>query len=329
MIRVGRAGDMVMITPSLKAILEYFPNHELHVLTSQDGRRVLSGFDPRISDLIVYKKKRLKTLLTRIRQHKNLRKAGYEYIFNFELKPDYKKIYKDLNLKVYELDRKEQDLNYAIRCLNVVRRSIGHSIQNYWDWLPVTQEGVEKAKKQLSDAGISNEDIVIGIHPSFSGSKTGLINLKGRNLLREWPPEYFSSVIRMLSDFGTENDLPIKIVIDLLPEERPLGEQIIRLSDNKAVLFTLKPDFQRYKALISRMNLLITPDTGPMHISAAVGTKIVCLFSGKSPEDCGPYMEPADYTALVAENYSDTEGLKAIKPEHVFAACKKFLPGTN
>jgi len=326
-IRVGRAGDMVMITPSLKAILEYFPDHELHVLTSQEGRRVLSGFDPRITDLIVYKKKRVKTLLTRIRQHKNLRKAGYEYIFNFELKPDYKKIYKDLNANVYELDRSEQDLNYAIRCLNVVRRSIDRNIQNYWDWLPVTEEGVDKAKKQLSDAGISDEDIVIGIHPSFSGSKTGLINLKGRNLLREWPPEYFASIIRMLSDFGTENELPIKMVIDLLPEERPIGQHIIRLSNNKALLFTLKPDFQRYKALIKRMNLLITPDTGPMHIGAAVGTKIVCLFSGKSPEDCGPYMDPANYIALVAEDYNGTEGLQAIKPKHVLDACKKFLLG--
>ena len=75
------------------------------------------------------------------------------------------------------------------------------------------------------------------------------------------------------------------------------------------------------------MNLLITPDTGPMHIAAAVGTRNICLFSGKSPEDCGPYMKPEHYIALRSEDYGDTElGLRAIKPEHVFEACKKLLP---
>jgi heptosyltransferase-1 len=326
-IRVGRAGDMVMITPSLRAILEHFPDHELHVLTSQDGKRVLAGFDPRVTALIEYKKKRLTTLFARFRQQSDIAKVGYEYIFNFELKPMYKKLYKNLGSKAYELDKTEPELNYAKRCLNIVQKAIDYPIPNYWDWLPVTEEGVDKLAKQLSGAGINEGDFVIGIHPSFSGSKKGLASNKDQNQLREWPAEYFATVIKMLNKFGVENGLPFKIIIDLLPDERPLGERIIKLSNNKAVLFTLKPDFQRYKALIKRMNLLITPDTGPMHIAAALGTKIVCLFSGKSPEDCGPYMDPTDYIALVAENYDAEEGLQAIKPEHVFDACKRFLPG--
>jgi len=326
-IRVGRAGDVVMITPSLRAILIHFPDHELHVLTSQDGRRILAGFDSRITDIIVYKKKRIKTLFARIRQHKNIRNASYEYIFNFELKPTYKNIYKNIDAKIYELDKAEEHLNYAKRCLNIVQKSINHKIQNYWDWLPVSEEGVENARKQLQGAGINEDDIVIGVHPSFSGSNKGLSKLKGRNLLREWPPEYFASVIKMLSEYSKNSGLPLKIIIDLLPDESALGEKIVKLCDNKAVLFTLEPDFQRYKGLISRMKLLITPDTGPMHIAAALGTKIVCMFSGKSPEDCGPYMDPKDYIALIAENYNTEEGLQAIKPEHVFDACKRILTG--
>jgi ADP-heptose:LPS heptosyltransferase len=326
-IRVGRAGDVVMITPALRAILEQFPDHELHVLTSHDGKRVLSGFNSRVTNIIIYKKKRLTNVFARFRQLKNITQTDYKYIFNFELKPAYKRIYKDIDAKIYELDKIDHNLNYAKRCLNIVERSIDREIQNYWDWLPVTEEGVKNSKKQLLDAGINEEDIVIGIHPSFSGSKKGLAIKKSRNLLREWPPEYFATVIKMLVDYGLENDLPIKVVIDLLPDEKALGDRILKLCDNKAALFTLKPDFQRYKALIKRMNFLITPDTGPMHIAAAVGTNIICLFSGKSPQDCGPYMNSADYIALVAENYNDIEGLQAIKPEHVFTACKKFLPG--
>jgi heptosyltransferase-1 len=326
-IRVGRAGDMVMITPALLAIIDNYPEHEVHILTSQDGKRVLSGFDSSITKIYIFQKKRVQTILARRKQLNDIQKTGYEYIFNFELKPSYKRLYKSLNAKVFELDESEPKLNYAKRCLNVVQKSIENEISNYWDWLPVTDDGVEKARIQLSGNGIYDTDFVVGIHPSFSGSKKGLFSNKNRNYMREWPVEYFAELINMLAKYSDENNLNIKIVIDLLPDEKVIGERIVEDVGDNLVLYTMKPDFQRYKALIKRMNLLITPDTGPMHIAAALGTKIVCLFSGKSPEDCGPYIDPTDYIALVAENYDAEVGLQAIKPEHVFDACKRFLPG--
>ena len=87
------------------------------------------------------------------------------------------------------------------------------------------------------------------------------------------------------------------------------------------------PDFERYKAILQRMNLLISPDTGPMHVAAAVGTKVVGLFSGKSPEDCGPFVPPEQYFILRAEDTGRAElGLAAIPPESIFEACQPFLP---
>lgn len=326
-IRVGRVGDMVMITPSLRALLENYPDHDLHILTSQDGKRVLFGFDSRVTKIYVYEKRRLLNTVSRLKQIKEIQQEGYDYIFNFELKPSYKNIYKNIDTNVFELDQSEPQLNYAKRCLNVVEKSVDKKISNYWDWLPVTNEGTKKAKMQLLDVGISDTDFVIGIHPSFSGSKKGILSNKRRNSLREWPPDYFSAVINMLAEYTNKMRLNIKIIIDLLPDEKELGERIVKHSGNNAFLFTLKPDFQRYKALLKRIDLLITPDTGPMHIAAAVGTKNVCLFSGKSPDDCGPYMNPDDYIALIAEKYDVSEGLQAIKPEYVFDACKRFLPG--
>ena len=329
-IRVGRAGDMVMITPALLAIIDNYPEHEVHILTSQDGKRVLSGFDSRITKIYIFQKNRVQTIFARRKQLNDIQKTGYEYIFNFELKSSYKRIYKNSNAKVFELDESESHLNYAKRCLNVVQKSIKNEISNIWDWLPVTDDGLEKARIQLSDNGIFDTDFVIGIHPSFSGSKKGLFSSKNRNDLREWPAKYFAELINMLAKYSNENNLNIKIVIDLLPDEKAIGERIVEDAGNNVVLYTMKPDFQRYKALIKRMNLLITPDTGPMHIAAAVGTRNVCLFSGKSPEDCGPYMLPEDYIALRSEDYGDTElGLRAIKPAHVFEACKKFLPNKS
>jgi hypothetical protein len=44
------------------------------------------------------------------------------------------------------------------------------------------------------------------------------------------------------------------------------------------------------KAALAACDLLITPDTGPMHVAAAVGTPIVALFwAAAHPEETGPY----------------------------------------
>jgi ADP-heptose:LPS heptosyltransferase len=42
-------------------------------------------------------------------------------------------------------------------------------------------------------------------------------------------------------------------------------------------------------ALLTRLSLLVTPDTGPMHLAAALGTPLVALFGPSSPERWGPF----------------------------------------
>jgi 3-deoxy-D-manno-octulosonic-acid transferase/heptosyltransferase-1 len=42
-------------------------------------------------------------------------------------------------------------------------------------------------------------------------------------------------------------------------------------------------------ALYKEASLLLTTDSGPMHLAAAVGTPVVALFGPTSPERTGPY----------------------------------------
>jgi heptosyltransferase I len=55
-------------------------------------------------------------------------------------------------------------------------------------------------------------------------------------------------------------------------------------------------------ALIGRMQLLIAPDTGPVHMANAVGTKVVGLYAHSNPRRTGPY----NFQNLIVENYFET-----------------------
>jgi ADP-heptose:LPS heptosyltransferase len=72
--------------------------------------------------------------------------------------------------------------------------------------------------------------------------------------------------------------------------------------------------------------VLVTPNTGPMHFAAAVGTKVVALFSGWRASECGPFA-PAERARVVrAEDMPDgARGLAAIPPEAILEALLPLL----
>jgi len=144
---------------------------------------------------------------------------------------------------------------------------------------------------------------------------------------RNWPISYWGELCRLIKNYAKEHQQTIQIIMDLMPEEEELGQEIIKKSQNSVKLLTPQPDFERYKATLARMDLLIVPNTGPMHIAAAVGTNIVSLFSIHNPKDCAPFTDENKLVVLRAEDRKQPElGLAAISVEDVFQASKTFLP---
>jgi ADP-heptose:LPS heptosyltransferase len=112
----------------------------------------------------------------------------------------------------------------------------------------------------------------------------------------------------------------------LLPDELSFGEKIVSHSDNNVLLLRSESTFERYKAMIQRADVLLTPDSGPMHMASALGTKIVAFFSMKDPGDCGPYMDPEMFIILRSENTPNPElGINAIDVDTVYDACRTLL----
>ena len=148
------------------------------------------------------------------------------------------------------------------------------------------------AGRLLRDHGVTGSGPVIGLNP---GAKYGSSKL--------WPVEAFA----MTGD-ALATTLAAQIVVMAGPGEDELAAEIVgRMSAHAVMIPSAGVNIEMLKGVVSRLDLLITNDTGPRHIAAAFGVPTVALFgpthtvwgdSGfeKSVElfievECGPCMK--------------------------------------
>ncbi len=92
---------------------------------------------------------------------------------------------------------------------------------------------------------------------------------------RAWPVEDFAALaLDLLKDDRNG------IVITGSPQERPLAEEFRKHCNVTVLDLVGKTSLADLPALFSRVDRLISNDTGPMHIAAAVGTPVLGIFFG-------------------------------------------------
>lgn len=327
-VRLGRAGDMVMITPALKVLIEHFPDAEFTLLTSPDGRRLLGNYHPRLKNIWLWNRSAFGSSLKKPGLKKKIKAANFDKIICFETSMSI------INMlpgpqhgtgpELYWQSGNTEIQHSAREYLDLAGKACSKTFGDVPVNLPVSTESTRLVDEQLAVAGIHKNDLVIALHPTFSGYSR--FNLRKRNTGKHklWPAESFAELAQRLSQLKLSNGASPKIVIDLLDDEMRLGKKIEALSHHSVILLNEKPDINRYKAFLHRADLLVSPDTGPMHIAAAVGTRIVALFSGKDPAQCGPYTRPGLFTVLTSASQPEL-GIAAIKVDDVFNACIKQL----
>lgn len=325
LVRTGRMGDMAMFTASLRALLEVFPAAEFHLVTSIEGDRVLRGYHPRLTRTVVYSRSLLRTLGARRRVQRLLRENRYDRAFVFETNPHYHDLFAGAAERVDVL-RDPTAAHRVEQEVEVLERAGAWNGPTPWTSLTVTEPGCRAASALLARHGIDEETVLVGLHPT-SGYLRRFRPGGGRLKHRAWPPGKFAELARILDRHATERGIPIRTVIDVLPEERSYAKEIHEKAGGLVTVVDAPPDFERYKAMLRRMQLLVTIDTGPMHVAAALETPLVALFSDTDPAVIGPFTPPERSIVIHADDMPDPWlGMAAISAPVVFEACLKLLP---
>ena len=106
---------------------------------------------------------------------------------------------------------------------------------------------------------------------------------------KRWPPERLAALARAIRDRHG-----VKSVVLWGPGEREIGQSVVAQSEDAALL-TPPTRIEDVVAFARGAEVMVSGDTGPTHIAAALGTPIVGIYGPTRPERNGPWL-PEDIT---------------------------------
>jgi ADP-heptose:LPS heptosyltransferase len=171
-----------------------------------------------------------------------------------------------INKWVPEIEPLKEIKHEVIRQLDLVKQLgvLSHSDE----FSLVLPEGSDdRIKHKLTQLGIDVEKPFILMHPGVSEAK------------RQYPAELFAKAAKSIV-----NELDVQILLTGVESERVLTEFIEKEVGNQATSIAGKLSLEELLALIKITPILISNNTGPVHIAAAFKTPVIVMYAATNPQ---------------------------------------------
>lgn len=155
-----------------------------------------------------------------------------------------------------------------------------------------------------------------------------VLNLGARWITKRWPPASFAAVARRAA---LERGAALIAVGS--PEDRPLVEELAAALGPLPLLDLCgRTTLPRLTALLGATDCVLSNDTGPLHLAAAAGARVVGVFTCTSPAKTGPYGPNAEAVASrmwcaasCVKSCGRMECMTELQPERVWGAVRAQL----
>jgi lipopolysaccharide heptosyltransferase II len=302
-VRLDNLGDVLVTTPAIHAIKSSFHDVKVTLLTSPVGAQV-ARLNPDIDDVIVYEapwmdpwhrlaldSQREQQMIATIRKQQFDGAIIFTSYHQSSLPAAYLCYVADIPLRVAaSIDgpgsllttrhkHPERMMHEVERGLDLVN-AIGLTTNTLDLVLKVPAVARESVFEYLSIRNVDLQRPLCVIHPGCSMPA------------RTYPWDMFASVIDLVVE-----RLGATVIVTGAEDEQSLVEQVLNKVQEHNRSLTLACagiiPFPEFSALIEAAELVITNNTGPMHIAAAVKTPVIALFAlTNPPEQWGPWLVP-------------------------------------
>jgi ADP-heptose:LPS heptosyltransferase len=290
----GQLGDVVLSLPALRAIRERFAEARIAVVVGKPGAAVidLSGYanDTVVVDRVSLRDGPKLVSIARIAKLvKQVRQQRFDFVIDLHSLSETNLLgYLSGAPKRLYSRRPGRSLdflaNFEPRPPIEADHRTRHLIDRYLDVL--SPLGVKNAAREprLRSRPEDNSAVDKILKKEKAESGTPLIGFfpGAGHPSRCWPVEKFA----VLAEFLARND-GVRPVVFAGPEERPMLTRIRELFPSSAIVLD-RLTIPQLAAAQARLAVLVSNDTGPMHIAAAVGTPVVLLLDRRAPESYVP-----------------------------------------
>jgi lipopolysaccharide heptosyltransferase I len=327
LLRLSAIGDVIHGLPVLCALREAFPSAHLAWVVEERAAPLLKGHRA-LDQLIVLPRGWPKSMRHIKRAHDHIRAARFDLAIDIQglSKSSLLAFISGIPLRI---GFGGQDGREVSRWLNnrLIQPAKRHVVDRNLELLRLL--GVEHPTVRFDvpvddDADRSIED---RLHESNLPRNFAIINPGAGWPSKLWPSEWFG---RLAAWLGREAGLP-SVVVWGGPQERDMADTVVAHSQEYATRFS-ETSLPELAALCRRAALVVASDTGPLHISAAVGAPTVGLFGPVPAWRNGPYGANCIAVQKViprklprGRRRHEDAAMRAIEVRDVIAACEALL----
>ena len=291
-IRYGRLGDVVLMVSAIKALRRCFPSAHLSVLVDQRYCQILEMCSA-VNTVIPVDRIGMRdgTLLAGIggifRLAEAVRKAHYDLVLDFQS-------FRETNLLAWysrakwRIGLKRKQPSYLPFCFNLdpILEDKSQHVASVFSSLVSpfgNSQQIDDFSLDLQLKDIHLAELFLENHQLFQNAFLVGMNLGAGAIERIWPAERFARLADMIwKEFGAA------VILFCGPQEENYARRFSRIVSCSSHAVAQNLDLKTVAAIISRCQILISNDSGPMHIGPAVGVPTLGLFSLGYPEHYRP-----------------------------------------
>jgi len=285
-VRTDRIGDVILTTPAIKLLKDFWPDSSISMLVAPQTKELIIN-NENIDEVIIDDRKGLnKGLFGYLKLVRELCKRKFDlaivyhtkrranltcFLAGIPVRLGYKnKKFGFLLTDPLEDERflgNKHESQYCVDVLKALDMDFSGIDSEKFEMQVSLSESSEKwAGSFLKSKGLLKKDIIIAIHPGASDSS------------KQWPYKYFAGLIEELI-----KRYKCKIVIVGDARIKDISEKIVSLVRGSIIDATGFTTVGQLVSLLNRCGLLVSNDSGPVHIAAALGVPVVSIFTRNEP----------------------------------------------
>ncbi|MDO8730201.1 MAG: lipopolysaccharide heptosyltransferase II [Candidatus Omnitrophota bacterium] len=285
LVSVNWLGDLLFLTPAIRAVRRAYPDSFIAVLSPRRGMDFLQG-NPHLNAVIPMPEGRgiphlagWLPLIARLRAerfdaaflfHRSFTRAAAVWVAGIPERIGYRTAKRGWLLTTAVEMPPPDTLHKVDLLLRVVEAAGIRADGRHYD-AGLRPEDAQAAGDLARELGLNPSDRVVALHAGANW------------LLKRWPARRFAELADRLSErYGA------KVLFIGGEGDRPLIERIAGEMKSRPLVSAGRTTFRQMGALLKHAKLLISNDSGPLHMGMAAGVPVVALFGPTDPKLTGP-----------------------------------------